>query len=56
MRKLKAAVFGTGFVGRVHVEGIRRQNNVEVAAIAEYSDELAKLFAGEMGIERSSGD
>lgn len=56
MRKIKAAVFGTGFVGRVHVEGIRRQPNVEVVAIAESNDELAKRFAGEMGIERAAGD
>src|SRR5579864_936403 len=56
MRKLKAAVFGTGFVGRVHVEGIRRQTNVEIAAIAESNDALAKKFADEMGIERSTGD
>jgi predicted dehydrogenase len=56
MRKIKAAVFGTGFVGRVHVEGIRRQTNVELAAIAESNDALAKKFAAEMGIERSTGD
>ncbi len=56
MRKIKAAVFGTGFVGRVHVEGIRRQTNVELVAIAESNDELAKRFAAEMGVERSSGD
>jgi predicted dehydrogenase len=56
MRKIKAAVFGTGFVGRVHVEGIRRQTNVEVVAIAESNDELARKFAAEMGIERSAGD
>jgi len=56
MRKLKAAVFGTGFVVRVHVEGIRRQTNVEIAAIAESNDALAKKFADEMGVERSAGD
>jgi predicted dehydrogenase len=56
MRKIKAAVFGTGFVGRVHVEGIRRQTNVELVAIAESNDELARRFAAEMGIERSAGD
>jgi len=30
MKRLKAAVFGTGFVGRAHIEGIRRLGNVEV--------------------------
>jgi predicted dehydrogenase len=56
MRKIKTAVFGTGFMGRVHTEGIRRLGNVEVAAIAASNDEKAKKFAAEVGVERSSGD
>jgi predicted dehydrogenase len=56
MRKLKTAVIGTGFVGRVHAEGIRRLGNVELAAIAELGDERAKKFAAEVGVERSTGD
>jgi len=56
MRKLKTAVLGTGFMGRVHTEGIRRLGNVEVAAIAASSDEKAKKFAAEVGVERSTGD
>jgi len=56
MRKLKTAVFGTGFVGRVHVEGIRRLGNVELAAIAEQGDERAKKFAAEVGVEHYTGD
>src|SRR6185295_16116623 len=56
MRKIKTAVFGTGFMGRVHTEGIRRLGNVEVAAIAASSDEKAKKFAAEVNVERSSGD
>jgi predicted dehydrogenase len=56
MKKLKTAVFGTGFMGRVHTEGIRRLGNVEVAAIAASSDDKARKFADELGVERSSGD
>ncbi len=56
MKKLKTAVFGTGFMGRVHTEGIRRLGNVEVAAIAGSSDEKARKFANELGVERSTGD
>jgi hypothetical protein len=56
MKKLKSAVFGTGFMGRVHTEGIRRLGNVEVAAIAASSDEKARKFADELGVEKSSGD
>jgi predicted dehydrogenase len=56
MRKIKTAVLGTGFMGRVHTEGIRRLGNVEIAAIAGSSDEKAKKFAAEVGVERSTGD
>src|ERR1043165_7812598 len=56
MKKLKTAVFGTGFMGRVHTEGIRRLGNVEVAAIAASSDEKARKFGAEVGVERTTGD
>ena len=56
MKKLKAAVFGTGFMGRVHTEGIRRLGNVEVAAIAASSDEKARQFGEEVGVARTTGD
>jgi predicted dehydrogenase len=56
MRKLKTAVFGTGFMGRVHTEALRRLGNVEVAGIAASSDEKAAKFGAEVGVERTSGD
>src|ERR1700736_392295 len=56
MKKLKAAVFGTGFMGRVHTEGIRRLGNVEIVAIAASSDEKARKFADEVGVEGATGD
>src|SRR6266566_2248084 len=56
MKKLKTAVFGTGFMGRVHTEGIRRLGNVEVAAIAASSDEKARKFGEEVGVGRTTGD
>ena len=56
MRKIKTAVFGTGFMGRVHTEGIRRLGNVEVAGIAASSDEKAKKFGAEVGVERTTAD
>jgi len=56
MRKIKTAVLGTGFMGRVHTEGIRRLGNVEIAAIAGSNDEKAKKFAAEVGVEHSTGD
>jgi predicted dehydrogenase len=56
MKKIRTAVFGTGFMGRVHTEGIRRLGNVEVVAIAASSDEKARKFADELGVEQATGD
>ena len=42
MRKIKTAVIGTGFMGKVHVEQIRRLGNVEVAAVAGIDEANAK--------------
>jgi predicted dehydrogenase len=56
VEKIKTAVIGTGFVGRVHVENIRRQPDVELAAIADQSAELAKQFGEQLGIARAVGD
>jgi predicted dehydrogenase len=56
MRKIKSAVIGTGFMGRVHVEAIRRLGNVEVVAVAGASDERARDFGQSVSIERTSGD
>ena len=50
MRKLKTAMFGTGFMGKVHTEAIRRLGNVEVAAVAGSSQATAEKFAAAMNI------
>ena len=56
MNILKTAIFGTGFMGRVHTEGIRRLGNVEVTAVAASTDSKARHFADQMGISRATGD
>ena len=56
MKNFKTAVFGTGFVGRVHLEGIRRLGYVQVYAIAEPEVEKAKRLAAEFGAERVEAD
>jgi len=56
MKKLRTAVFGTGFMGRVHTEGIRRLGNVEVVAIAGSSEEKARKFADEVSVPGATGD
>ena len=39
MKKLRTVVFGAGFVGRVHIEGVRRLGNVELYAIGVGPDD-----------------
>lgn len=56
MEKLRVAVIGTGFVGRVHVENIRRQPDAEVVAIADQTSDLAASFGQALGIGRTEGD
>lgn len=56
MKKLRVAVIGTGFVGRVHVENIRRQTDAEVVAIADQTADLAAQFGRALGIPRAVGD
>src|ERR1700728_1871371 len=56
MQKIKTAIFGTGFMGRVHTEGVRRLGNVEVAGIAARTASQARTLADELSIDRASGD
>jgi len=56
MRKIKAAVIGAGFMGKVHTEGIRRLGNVEVIAAAAVSKDEAQRFGELMSIERVTDD
>lgn len=56
MRKIKTAVFGAGFMGKVHVEQIRRLGNVEVVALAAVSEDEAKSFGAKYGIDRTTAD
>ena len=56
MKKFKTAVFGTGFVGRVHLEGIRRLGYVQVYAIGEPQIEKANQLAAEFGVEKTDAD
>ena len=53
MEKIKVAVVGTGFIGPAHIEALRRLPNVEVAALCEFSQELAEQKAQQLGIPRA---
>jgi len=43
-------------MGRVHTEAIRRLGNVEIAAVAGETEELAASFGAQMGIDNVTGD
>ena len=52
MEKIKVGVAGLGFIGPAHIEALRRLPNVEVAAISEFTIELAKEKAEKLGVDR----
>jgi predicted dehydrogenase len=56
MKRIKVAVIGTGFMGRVHTEALRRLGNIEVVAVAGSSFEHARNFADEIYIDTAVGD
>jgi predicted dehydrogenase len=49
-------MLGTGFMGKVHTEAIRRLGNVEVAVVAASSQEVAEKFAAAYFIPAARGD
>ena len=54
--KIQTVIFGTGFMGRLHTESIRRLGNVEVTGVAGSTAARAREFADQVGIERSTAD
>ena len=54
--KIRAGIIGTGFIGPAHVEAARRLGHVDIVAVAEASDDLAKDKAEAMSIPKSYGD
>jgi predicted dehydrogenase len=56
MQRIRTAVFGTGFVGRVHLEGIRRLGSVDIYAIGARQIEKARQVAAEFGVPKAEAD
>jgi predicted dehydrogenase len=56
LEKPKVAIFGIGFMGRVHTEALRRLGNVEVIGVAGRTAEAARKVADNLGIKRSTGN
>ena len=43
-------------MGRTHSEAVRRLGNVEIAGVASATDDLARTFAEQIGVDRYTGD
>ena len=56
MNTIKTGIIGTGFIGPVHLEALRRLGYVDVVAVAERDQQLADAKAKELGIPRAYGD
>ncbi len=57
MDKIRVAVLGTGFIGPVHAEAVRRNPDLaEMTALAGSSDEAAAETASQLNIPYHSGD
>jgi len=52
MKSLKVGLIGTGYIGLVHLEMLRRIIGVEVLAVADTNRELAARTAEKLGIPR----
>jgi predicted dehydrogenase len=55
MDKVRVGVIGAGFIGRVHIEQLRRLGYVEVAAVSEHGQAKADAVAAELRIPRAYG-
>ena len=56
MKRIKVGVIGTGFIGPAHIEALRRLGNIDVVALAECSDDVARSKAETLGIDKYYGD
>src|SRR6202451_3086765 len=52
MRSIRTAIFGTGFMGRVHLEAVRRVESVEAVAVAGGNAEAARTLGAGFSIPK----
>jgi predicted dehydrogenase len=56
MKTIRTAIFGTGFMGRVHLEAVRRLEFVEAAAIAGRNAEAAERLGAGFSVPKITTD
>jgi predicted dehydrogenase len=49
-------IVGTGFIGPHHIDAVRRLGFVDIVAVAEMNDTLARQKADQLGIPKAYGD
>ncbi len=52
MENIKVGVAGLGFIGPAHIEALRRIPGIEVVAVAENSEDVARSKAGQLSIQK----
>lgn len=56
MKQIKTGIIGTGFIGPAHIESLRRLGNIDIAALADINEEVAKQKAELLNIGKYYGD
>jgi predicted dehydrogenase len=56
MSKIKVGIIGSGMMGPIHAEALRRLGYVEVVALGEVSQDLARVKAEQLNIPKAYGD
>jgi predicted dehydrogenase len=56
MNRIRTAVIGTGFMGRTHLEALRRVENVDVVEVAATSQDKARAAAAGYNVLNATGD
>ncbi len=56
IKKIGVGIIGTGFIGAVHVDALRRLGYVDIVALAEANPELAQAKADAFCIPKAYGD
>lgn len=55
MKRIGMGIVGTGFIGPHHIDAVRRLGFVDIVAVAEVSEELARAKAESLGIRKAYG-
>jgi predicted dehydrogenase len=56
VRQIKTAIFGTGFIGRVHLDALRRLEFVETVALADTNIDVAERLGAGFAIPKVAAD